>query len=147
MTLLDLIDGLRLDRTRSAWSRSQTLPQSLAKLKGEIDECRDALDEGDPRALEEELGDILWSLLFALIVAGDEHGLSLERISATALSKLKYRKPWLYEAGRDLSLEEEAALWSKAKEREKTRTRTNGTADRTRPSSQPFSPREEDGLG
>lgn len=120
MILGELIDGLRLDRTRSAWSRSQTLAQSLVKLKGEIEECHDALTRGDERALAEELGDALWSLIFALIVAGDERGLSLERIAATALEKLKFRKPWLFEDGPALSLEEEAVLWSQAKEREKS---------------------------
>jgi NTP pyrophosphatase (non-canonical NTP hydrolase) len=130
MILGELIDCLRLDRTRSAWSRSQTLAQSLIKLKGEIDECRDALARADTPALEEELGDALWTLIFALIVADDEQGLSLERTAAAALHKLKFRKPWLFENGPALSLEEEAILWRQAKDKEKT---VIGRNDKGRP--------------
>ncbi len=114
----ELIQALRLDRKRSAWSRAQTLDPSLVKLQGEIDECREALAGNDDGALTAELGDVLWSLLFALIVAGDERGLDLERIASAALAKLGARKPWLFEDGPPLTLEEEATLWIRAKARE-----------------------------
>lgn len=116
--LEDLIHALRLDRKRSAWSQSQTLDPSLVKLQGEIDECREALADGDDDALIAELGDALWSLIFAVIVAGDERGLSLEQVASAALAKLRTRKPWLFEEVAPLTLEEEAVLWARAKARE-----------------------------
>ena len=115
----ELIDALRIDRKRSAWSRAQTLDTSLVKLKGEIDECREALEHGDD-ALISELGDALWSLVFALIVADDERGMSLEQTATAALSKLRMRKPWLFEDGPPLTLEQEDRMWSQAKAKEQS---------------------------
>jgi nucleoside triphosphate diphosphatase len=117
--LKELIAGLQLDRQRSSWSRSQTLDACLVKLQGEIDECREALASGDVRALTEELGDVLWSLIFAVIVAEEECCLSLDRVAGAAVEKLITRKPWLFQNGPPLSPREEAILWQQAKEREK----------------------------
>jgi len=124
----ELIHALKTDRKRSAWSRAQTLDTSLVKLKGEIDECREALEHSDD-ALISELGDALWSLIFALIVADDERGMSLEQTATAALSKLRTRKPWLFEDGPPLSLEEEDRLWTQAKDRERRREQETAAAE------------------
>ena len=118
-SLRDLISMLRLDRDRSAWSRSQTFEESLVKLRGEIDECLEALRAGDETSVTEELGDVLWSLIFAMIVAEGEVGLPLDRVAAAAIGKLRGRKPWLFEDGSALTLEQEDLLWRRAKQREK----------------------------
>jgi XTP/dITP diphosphohydrolase len=119
--LQDLVGALRIDRERSAWSRSQSLDEGLVKLAGEIEECREALRDGHPEALVTELGDALWSLIFALIIAEAEHGMSIEQVAAAAYAKLRTRKPWLFEDGPPLSIEEEAALWARAKTSERSR--------------------------
>jgi NTP pyrophosphatase (non-canonical NTP hydrolase) len=114
-----LIVALRADRVRSAWSRSQTLEESLVKLRGEIDECLEALAANDQDHLADELGDALWSLIFALIVSEEERHLDMGRVAQGAMTKLRRRKPWLFEDGPPLSLEEEAVLWERVKARER----------------------------
>ena len=117
--LSKLINSLRLDRKKSAWSNSQTLAMSLEKLKGEIDESIEALESGDRTDLKMELGDALWSLIFALIVAEEEQEIGIGEITAAALAKLRARKPWLSEGCPKLTIQEEEVLWTKAKLQEK----------------------------
>lgn len=120
--LSDLIDALRLDRARSSWSRSQTLEQCLTKLQGEIDECREALAQRNQPSLIEELGDALWSLIFSVIVAEEQCDLRFEDVTTAAYEKLRTRKPWLFEDGPSLTLEEEASRWAAAKNRERSQS-------------------------
>lgn len=114
-----LLQALREDRQRSAWSRADTLAHRAGQLAGEVEEVRAAVALGNRENLHEELGDAFWDLLF-LVVLAEEAGVgTLESVVEGALGKLRRRKPWLA-TGEQLTLEEEVARWAEAKRLERS---------------------------
>jgi len=120
-----MLDGLRefftllqRDRALSPRSRRSTFEGSLQELRDELAELDAAHAKGDPASIRAELGDVLWVVLF-LMILGAEKGLGTPaEVVAGALAKLERRKPWL--ASGDVPSEaEEAQLWQEAKRKER----------------------------
>ncbi len=102
------------------WSEA---PPILDKIREEIDELADAMNDGDEAALREEFGD----LVFALVNLGRHLGIDPEPALAATNAKFSRRfahiERRLSEQGRtpaDATLDEMEALWVEAKERART---------------------------
>ncbi len=95
--------------------------QVLAKLDEELDELNEARDSGDPEALTEEMGDVLFvmaNLARKLKVDPEE---ALRRANAKFTRRFQFIEQRLREAGREgpQPLDELEALWLEAKRAEK----------------------------
>jgi MazG family protein len=94
------------------------------KVEEEIDELKNAAALGDPRHTEDELGDLLFSLVnlarFLRVEAEDALGSAVERF----LSRFAYIERKISEQGRkisDATLEEMDAFWEEAKRLERAK--------------------------
>jgi MazG family protein len=74
-------------RARRAGFRWTEISQALDKLEEEVAELRQAVDAGDARAIEHELGDVL----FAAVGVGDDTGADPEAAMRTALARFAAR--------------------------------------------------------
>lgn len=111
---------LQRDRRLSPRSRKATFESSLRELRAELAELEAAHAKRDSAGVAAELGDVLWVVLFLMIV-GAESGLgSAEQIIAGSIAKLRRRKPWLSD-GDAPSEAEEARLWQEGKRKEQGR--------------------------
>ncbi len=133
--LLDVVAVM--DRLRSPggcpWDAEQTHTTLMPYLLEEAYEAYDALADGDPAALREELGDVLLQVAFHARLAEEAEGptdedddapapWSIDDVAGDLVAKLVRRHPHVF-AGHEVSgVEELHANWDRIKREEKQRT-------------------------
>lgn len=109
------------------WDREQTIESLLPFMRSECDEVADAVAAGDRAALCEELGDLLFNVLFMSRVAEEEGAFDLDDVIEGIAAKLIRRHPHVFEAPRRISIEEAWQSWQRIKAEEKDLDRPEGT--------------------
>jgi tetrapyrrole methylase family protein/MazG family protein len=103
------------------WDQEQTHQSMRDDFLEEASEVLDALDDEDPQALCEELGDMLYHLVMQAQIASESGEFQLGDVIAGIDSKLKRRHPHVWG---DWQVEDTAEVvrnWEALKEREKAR--------------------------
>lgn len=88
------------------------------KVEEELNELRKEVDGGDKEKMEEEFGDLLFSIINAARLYGIDPDTALERTNLKFIRRFQYIEKKAGEAGRSLkemTLEEMDALWEEAK--------------------------------
>ncbi|WP_211220960.1 MazG nucleotide pyrophosphohydrolase domain-containing protein [Nocardioides insulae] len=114
-------------RERCAWKASQD-HRSLARfLREESAEVLEAIEEGDPDHLAEELGDLLLQIYFHAAIAEEAGEFSMDDVIAGLAAKMKRRNPHVFgpdaDPTRTYTVEEIEELWQAAKRRERAAER------------------------
>lgn len=78
------------------WDRVQTHESLRPFLTEEAAEVLEALDEGDPQKLREELGDLLWEILIHAQLAEESGDFTMEDVIYGVASKLVSRHPHVF---------------------------------------------------
>ena len=112
-TLEDTLVLMRDLRTRCEWDAAQTHESLRPYLIEEAHEVDDAIRGGDDTRLREELGDLLFQVLFHAVVAEERGAFNAGDVANTFITKMKGRHPHLYGDGVRQSWEQ-----MKAKKRE-----------------------------
>ena len=101
------------------WDRKQT-PESLKPfLVEECYEVIDALDEGSPHKIKEELGDLLFQIIFHARIAEERGQFTMHEVIAANLEKMVRRHPHVF-GDAELSTDKEVlANWEEIKKKEK----------------------------
>jgi MazG family protein len=121
------MDRLRLimARLRSPdgcpWDREQTLETLASFLLEECYETLDAMASGDPRALEEELGDLLFQIVFQSRVAEERGDFDLESVMRGIGDKIIRRHPHVFAEGRLETADQVLRQWEEIKGEERRR--------------------------
>jgi len=102
-----------------AWDREQTLGDFRKHFRNESKEVLDALKKEDWKNLEEELGDILWHVLFMSEIAKDEGLFTIDDVMEGIADKIVRRHPHVFGKKRKLSPEEVLKEWKAIKQKEK----------------------------
>ncbi len=111
-------------REKCPWDNKQTLDSLKKYTLEEVYELHDAIDKKNYTELKEELGDILFHLLFYTKIAAEEKQFSLEEMLDTQCKKLIFRHPHIYAAElpeglQEVKNEEDVKLnWQKIKLKE-----------------------------
>ena len=87
-------------------------------LLEETHEVVDAIRDGEPKALEGELGDLLLNLAFQIVVAEEDRSLDAESVYRRLEAKMVARHPHLFGSGERRSWESLKAEERKAEEGE-----------------------------
>jgi nucleoside triphosphate diphosphatase len=122
--LVDVMARLRSE-TGCPWDKEQTHSSLKPCLLEETYELLDALDEGDPKKLKEELGDVLLQVIFHSQIAAEAGRFTAKDVIATLTEKLVRRHPYVF-AGEPLP--ESAAAVLKQRMQIKTSERKDGEA-------------------
>jgi XTP/dITP diphosphohydrolase len=89
-----------LERLRApggcAWDREQTHASLVQYLVEETHELVDAIEAGDDAELIEELGDVLYQVLFHADIAAEEGRFTLEDVAAHMTAKMIGRHPHVF---------------------------------------------------
>jgi len=102
-----------------AWDRKQTFFSLQPYVLEEAHEVIEAIDSQQDDKIVEELGDLLYTIIFYAKVAGKEGRFSMEDIIDTVKEKLIRRHPHIF-AGQKIETEEELEKnWEKIKSEEK----------------------------
>lgn len=125
--LVEFLAMMRLMRERCAWKASQDHRSLAPYLREEADEVLEAIEEGDPRHLAEELGDLLLQIYFHAAVAEEAGAFTMDDVIAGLTEKMRRRNPHVFgagaqeawEAGRRYTVEEIEGMWQAAKAAER----------------------------
>jgi XTP/dITP diphosphohydrolase len=124
--LRDAAETMRAVRERCVWSQQITHPDLVPYLIEESHEVIDAVESGDRTELQEELGDLLWQVLFhAAIAAQDADApFDIDDVARTLTEKMVRRHPHVFADAVATTPEEVLVHWNAAKAAEK-RERTS----------------------
>ena len=101
------------------WDRQQTHQTLRRHLLEETYEVLEALDEGDPEALREELGDLLLQVVLQTQIAVDEEEFRMPDVIAGIDAKLKRRHPHVFGDVKVSGAEDVTRNWELIKKAEK----------------------------
>lgn len=120
--LKDVITELRHPVHGCPWDLKQTHESLLKYLLEESYEFIEAVEEKNPKKMEEEIGDVLLQVLLHSQLASEKDEFDIESVSAKLSEKLIRRHPHVFE-NRDTTLSAEQVLvnWEQIKKEEKAR--------------------------
>ena len=104
------------------WDREQTLGTLKTYLLEETYEVLDALDSGDPEAHLEELGDLLFQIVFHAQIRSEEGTFTIDEINKGIHDKLVRRHPHVFGSSTASTADEVLDQWERIKAREKRGT-------------------------
>ena len=117
-TLVDIIVRLRAP-DGCPWDRKQTHTSLRGNLLEECYEVLDALDEGDPGKLCQELGDLLMQIVLHTQIATEAGGFELGDVLTSINAKLIHRHPHVFGSLKVQDTEEVLRNWEALKEKER----------------------------
>jgi len=133
--LLQIMDRLR-GPDGCPWDREQTYASLRAFLVEETYEVLDAIDQGAPAALQEELGDLLFQIVFQARIAKERGEFDMESLMKSAGDKIVRRHPHVFGEGRLDTSDAVLRQWEEIKDEER-RARPPGSRFATVPATLP----------
>ncbi len=101
------------------WDRAQTHRSLRRHLLDETYELLDAIEEGDPGRLKDELGDLLLQAVFHAQMAADDGAFDIDDVAETIVEKLIRRHPHVFAAVDADTPEQVYANWERIKAEER----------------------------
>ncbi|HVC31120.1 MAG TPA: nucleoside triphosphate pyrophosphohydrolase [Steroidobacteraceae bacterium] len=118
--LLTLMTRLRDPQRGCPWDREQTFHTIAAYTIEEAYEVADAVERGDPGKLREELGDLLFQVVFHSRMAEEQGGFDFAAVARGIRDKLVRRHPHVFERdGRAADADQLSRSWEDQKARER----------------------------
>ncbi len=116
--LVEIADRL-LSPNGCPWDREQTLFTLQPYLLEEVHELLEAIDLGESDKIVEELGDVLYVLIFIAKVAEAKKLFSINEAIAVAAEKIIRRHPHVFGETEDSSIEGIVQNWERIKKQER----------------------------
>ena len=103
------------------WDAEQTHESLVPYLLEEVFELVEAIETGNRADLREELGDVLYQLLFHADIAASEPGapFDIDDVAAGVDHKMRHRHPHVFAGGDASSVEDVIARWEEIQTEEK----------------------------
>jgi len=128
MRLLELTGVLRSPEG-CAWDRAQTVSTIRPHLVEEFHELLEALDAEDDDALRDEMGDLLFLVVFLGAMAEDEGRFTLGQVIEGIDAKLRRRHPHVFGDEKADTPDEVRSRWESGKLEEKTHAARESVLD------------------
>ncbi len=116
--LVDLMEYMRGPKG-CAWDKEQTIEDFSKHLKNESDEVLEAISRKDYPNLREELGDLLWNIVFISQIALEEGFFTIEDVINDVNEKIVRRHPHVFGGERISDPDEIIRRWHEIKRDEK----------------------------
>lgn len=119
--LREAAETMRAVRERCVWSQQMTHEALVPYLVEESHELIDAVETGSRADLREELGDLLWQVLFHAAIAAEHEGepFDIDDVARTLTEKMVRRHPHVFGDAVARTPEEVLVHWNAAKAAEK----------------------------
>jgi Protein containing tetrapyrrole methyltransferase domain and MazG-like (predicted pyrophosphatase) domain len=101
------------------WDRKQTIGTMKHYLQQEFQELMEALEKKSPEKTQEEMGDLIFLLLFCAEIARDEGDFSIGDVLENVKKKMIGRHPHVFEGREVNNISEIKENWKEIKEKEK----------------------------
>jgi tetrapyrrole methylase family protein/MazG family protein len=119
-TLVNLMDTLR-SKNGCPWDRKQTHRSIKSCLVEETCEVLEAIDKKNPEKLKEELGDLLYQIIFHARIARERTKFDINDVLAGIYQKLKRRHPHVFGKKRIRGANHVIEAWHRQKVKEELR--------------------------
>jgi len=126
--LLQVMDRLRDSESGCPWDRAQTYASIVPHTIEEAYEVADAIARGDRAELKDELGDLLFQVVFYAQLAKEEGAFTFADVATAITEKMIYRHPHVFGDAEYASIAEQSAAWERLKAAER-RTVAQGVLD------------------
>ena len=125
--LLYVMAQLRDPDNGCPWDREQTFETIAPYTIEEAYEVADAIDQGDRTQLEDELGDLLFQVVFYAQMSRETGGFDFEDVARRIATKMRDRHPHVFGDAEERSSAAQSVAWEthKAQERDR-RAQTSG---------------------
>ncbi|MFA9419741.1 MAG: nucleoside triphosphate pyrophosphohydrolase [Gammaproteobacteria bacterium] len=119
--LIEVMRALRDPQSGCPWDIRQTSTSIAPYTLEETHELLDAIERNDTENLKEELGDLLFNIVFHARIAEEQGLFKFDDIVYGIVSKMKRRHPHVFEADRSSSISDEdlSKQWQALKKQEK----------------------------
>jgi MazG family protein len=101
------------------WDRQQTFASIAPYTIEEAYEVADAIARGDMPHLKDELGDLLFQVVFHAQMADEANHFDFEAVAGAICDKLRRRHPHVFGAAGPLTAAEQTAAWEEIKAQER----------------------------
>jgi nucleoside triphosphate diphosphatase len=112
-----------MQRLRAAdgcpWDKEQTFASIAPYTIEEAYEVADAIERGDMRHLKDELGDLLFQVVFHAQIASEANEFDFEAVAGAICDKLLRRHPHVFGAAGPLTQAEQSIAWEEIKAAER----------------------------
>lgn len=128
--LLHVMECLRNPETGCPWDKKQTFHTIAPYTIEEAYEVADAIEEGDMDTLKEELGDLLFQIVFYAQMGREGGHFDFQSIAIAIADKMTHRHPHVFEDMSHDTIEECVDTWEehKSAERHAKSRRAGGTS-------------------
>lgn len=117
--LLQIMRQLRDPATGCAWDREQTLESIIPHTLEEAHELAEAVGQGAPDAIRDELGDVLFQVVFLARIAEERGWFDFDAVAAAMGDKLVRRHPHVFATKTPLTATQQTAAWEALKREER----------------------------
>jgi ATP diphosphatase len=117
--LLEILRRLRAEDGGCPWDRAQTHASLVPHTLEEAYEVADAVERGDSAGLRDELGDLLFQIVFYARIAEEAGEFGFEEVAAGIAAKLIRRHPHVFGTARIDDARAQAEAWEAHKARER----------------------------
>ncbi len=118
LALVELLSLVETLRRECPWDREQTPETIRTYLLEECYEALEALDSGDPMALRDELGDLLFQVFFLATLARERGWFDLDEVAGAVARKMTDRHPHVFGETKAADAAEVKRGWETRKRRE-----------------------------
>jgi ATP diphosphatase len=102
------------------WDKQQTFASIAPYTIEEAYEVADAIERGDMRHLRDELGDLLFQVVFHAEIASEANQFDFEAVAGAICDKLLRRHPHVFGAGGPMTQAEQSVAWEEIKAAERS---------------------------
>ena len=113
--LLGIMRALRDPAHGCAWDREQTFESIVPHTLEEAHEVADAIQGGDADRIRDELGDLLFQVVFLARIAEERGWFDFDAVAATIGDKLVRRHPHVFGEPAGLSADDQSRNWEALK--------------------------------
>lgn len=126
--LLDIMSRLRNPDGGCPWDLEQNFRTIAPYTIEEAYEVADAIERGDMEDLREELGDLLFQVVFHSQMASEDGAFEAADVAASINEKMIRRHPHVFEASDNRSADDQIAAWEVMKAEERAAKAKNENA-------------------
>lgn len=116
-------------REKCPWDSVQTHETIAPYTIEEAYEVSEAINNKDMMSLKEELGDLLFQVIFQSKIAEEDEFFNFDDVCETLLTKMVSRHPHVFDQDRDNTASELIENWEKTKENERNKKGYNSLLD------------------
>lgn len=129
-SLLQIMRDLRNPETGCPWDKEQSIESIAPYSVEEIYELMDAIERDDMDDIKDELGDLLFHIVFYARLAEEDGHFEFNDVVNNVCEKLRYRHPHVFGDMQLATKEQVAEEWEKRKQKEReSKKKTNHKPD------------------